>query len=330
MARVNVLILLHGMTIEAEPTTHTAQYVALWRGLIRKQPVLEARIDARLFVEWGHEPPSVPPGQLAPDQRITDAENFIVSRVSAVAVAGDRSPDNHRLDGGLGDLFSRLALRRLTTPIKERIMLLGFADAIYYCSPDGEEAIRRQVYGQFLEGLAPYREASEVRLHLIAESLGVTVGFDFLFGLFAPDSEFPGGIPGFVRDDQGTDEDKEAYQFWRRRAQQGTLLLGSNTSVGAQLALMQMRKQKLVDHLAAGQRLDPTVIGVPRQGPPRWKVFFDLDDVLGFPARRLFDAQGSIQEYQVNTGWRPDQAHGGYWTNDNVLTEVARMIQLNL
>jgi len=97
----------------------------------------------------------------------------------------------------------------------------------------------------------------------------------------------------------------------------------------AQFPLTMLRKQKLVDLFAAGRLLDPTVIGVPRQGPPRWKIFFDVDDVLGFPARRLFDAHGSIQEYQVNTGWRPDRAHEGYWTSDVVLTEIARMIQFN-
>lgn len=329
MARVNVLILMHGITLDRQPATHTAAYIALWQGIIRKQPSLEAAIDARLFIEWGHEPPNRSLDQLMPDQRITRAENFAQDRVSAAAVANDPSGDNHRLGSGFAELFSRLALRRITTPIKERVLLLGFADAIYYCAPDGEQAIRAQVYGQFLEGLAPYRDADEVRLHLVAESLGATVGFDFLFGLFAPDREFPDGIPGFVRDGQGQAEDLAAYQFWRKRAQQGALQLGSNASMGSQLPLTLMRKQKLVDRFAAAQLLDPTVIGVPRQGPPRWKIFFDVDDVLGFPARRLFDAQGSIQEYQVNTGWRPDQAHAGYWTNDDVLVELARMIQYN-
>jgi hypothetical protein len=44
----------------------------------------------------------------------------------------------------------------------------------------------------------------------------------------------------------------------------------------------------------------------------------------------LFNPQGSIHEYQVNTGWRPDAAHGRYWENDTVLKEIALLIQQNL
>ena len=156
------------------------------------------------------------------------------------------------------------------------------------------------------------------------------MAFDFLFGLFAPDSQFPYGIPGFVQENQGDRAAVESYKFWRGRAQQGTLVMASKSTTGGQIPMMMMRKQKVVDMLAAEQLLDPTVIGVPQRGSPRWKVFYDADDVLGFPTRRLFDAQGSIQEYQVDTGWRPDVAHSKYWENDKVLAEIALLIRQNL
>ena len=82
--------------------------------------------------------------------------------------------------------------------------------------------------------------------------------------------------------------------------------------------------------LAQGQRLDPTVIGVPKSGPPKWSIFYDVDDILGFPTRRLFDARGTIKEYEVDTGLNPLDAHGRYWTNRFVVTEVAKLIRQNL
>ncbi len=91
-----------------------------------------------------------------------------------------------------------------------------------------------------------------------------------------------------------------------------------------------MRSLHVVQLLAQGQRLDPRVIGVPQSGPPKWRIFYDVDDILGFPTRRLFEAQGTIQDYEVETGLYPTDAHGKYWTNPDVLASVAQLIERNL
>lgn len=328
MASKNILVMLHGMTSDPDPSTHADDYDHLWAGLIRREGSLEQIIVETIRVEWGHEPPGLATSALRPDQMITRAEAFIRERLTYEAVQADGSPANHLLAGG-AELFSQWVTRHLTTPIKEMVLLLGFTDALYYCSPAGEQAIRNTVYTQFLQGLEAYRAEDEVRLHVIAHSLGVTVAFDFLFGLFAPDSAYTNGVPDFVTENQGLPAAVEAYSFWRQRAQQGSLIMASKSSTGGQLPLMMMRKQKLVNMLATRELLDPRVISIPQDGPPRWKIFYDVDDVLGYPTRRLFQAGASIEEYQVNTGWRPDLAHSQYWENDKVLTEIAGLIEQN-
>ncbi len=326
MATVNVLVLIHGMTLEKVASTHSPAYDVLWDGLKRREPLLAQRIDKVVHVEWGHKLVGSPPNGLADDELTTDAENTIQQASSYDQVRSDPSGDNHPHPTPPWDLPTHAA-RRITKPLKETVLILGFTDAVYYCSPDGERAVRKAVYSRVLSQLEPYRGATEVRLHVIAASLGATVAFDFLYGLIAP-----GVVPDFVADRQGDETDRERFNFWRRRAQlpAPTLVLGSKTTTGAQIPLMMMRSKNVVSMLAQGQRLDPTVIGVPRSGPPKWCIFYDVDDILGFPTRRLFDARGTIQEHEVNTGLNPTDAHSLYWTNAYVLTEVAKLIRQNL
>lgn len=324
MSRVNVVVLIHGMTTDAEPHDHQAEYEALWQSLRREQPVLnEAR---RITIEWGHESPA-PAGVPRLDQSLTRAENFIHERVSYDRVRADKSPNNHVLPG-TSELLSQLG-RRLTLPIKETVLILGVTDAFYYCASDGERAIRATVYEQFLKGLEEFRNAESIGLHVIAHSLGVTVAYDFLFGLFASQELFSGGEPNFLLQEQGSTAAMEAFSFWREQAQNGRLVLASKASTAGQLALFLMRKQSLVDKFSKGERLDASVIGLRDVGHPMWKIFYDVDDILGFPARRLFEERVEIEEFQVDTGWRPDLAHSGYWSHPWVVREMAALIAKN-
>ena len=339
MPPVNVLIHLHGMTLATEAGDHTESYDKVWKKLTDREPSLK-QIRSRILLEWGHIRSSDAVSSPKLDEFVTDAENYLVNRSSEAHVKRDRSPHQHRPSfvQSLLELPSWVLLRRVTTPIKDRVMLLGFTDALYYCSPDGERAVRRTIYTQLLKGLDAYRAEDEVLLHILAESLGVTVAFDFLFGLFAPDAEYPpDGKPGFIceneqfmSDDPGLRRAVDSYIFWRRAQDGHGLRLGSKSSVGGQLPLMMMRKQKLVEKLTQQEQLDPSVIGVPDVGPVKWKLSYDVDDMLGFPTRRLFMGTGTIEEYQVNAGLRPDHAHGGYWNNATVLREVAQLIKQDL
>jgi hypothetical protein len=331
MPVTDVLVMIHGMTLSTQRFDHIKEYDDLWQALVKKEPSLAAAFAARVGVEWGHVPLVDPPTGLRKDQQITAAENFIHDRTIYANVKGDHSPQNHVLSGG-AELFSKFITRHLTDPIKETVLLFGITDVFYYCAPDGEDAVRATVYSQVLDALQPFRTAPDVRLHVIGHSLGVTVAHDFLFGLIAPQSELTDGRPGFLDNPEASHDDKENYKFWRARAQSPppTLTLGSKASTAGQLPLMVMRKQKLVDRLASGNPLDPSVIGVPAAGPVKWKMFYDVDDVLGFPARRLYDPLPTIAEFQVDTDWRPDLSHSEYWGDKDVIREIASLLKANL
>jgi hypothetical protein len=331
MPATDVLVMIHGMTLSTQRFDHAKEYGALWQALVKEEPSLGTAFAARVGVEWGHEPLVDPPTGLRKDQRITAAENFIHDRTIYANVREDPSPQNHVLSPG-AELFSKLVTRHLTDPIKETVELLGVTDAFYYCAPDGENAVRAAVYSQVLDALEPFRTAPDVRLHVIGHSMGVTVAHDFLFGLFAPAPELTGGQPGFLSNPLASDPHKSNYDYWRLRAQppQRTLTLGSKASTAGQLPLTMMRKQKLVDRMAAGHPLDPTVIGVPATGPVKWKMFYDVDDVLGFPGRRLYAPLPTIAEFQVDTDWRPDLAHDEYWGDEDVIREIASLLKANL
>ncbi len=327
MAADNVLIMIHGMTPAPEAGSHQGDYDTMLKGLVDKQSSLRNAFAKEIFIEWGHRPRGLGPGDLRPDQRIMDAENTLHKLVGFDAVSHDRSHQNHLLSP-FTDPLAHL-VNGITGPIKERIEMYGVTDVMYYVAPDGEEAVRAAVYTQVLAGLEEFRGHQEVRLHLINHSLGVTVSHDFLFGLFAPDNQLTGGQPGFLDNPLVPQEVRDAYAYWRGQAHRA-LRLGSMASTASQLPLMVMRKQRMVDALAAGATLDPSVIGINSAVPVQWRIFYDLIDVLGFPSRRLYGDTPAIEEFQVDNGANPGEVHSRYWTNDTVLTQVADLLKRNI
>lgn len=346
MENANVLLMVHGMVVDRQKRDHGREYDALWTKIKdagqRLGKPLPATLDGNLIkVEYLHEAPNDDPAVLRPDQLLRNAENFSQDQVSIGKIKSNPEPSDHLRSGWRRpwNWLSRLALRPILRRIKEDVAILGLADVAYYCSADGEAAVRRAVYDQALLGMSKHEDSEHLRLHVIGQSLGVTVAFDFLFGLFAPDEmwadrvEEPGApiLPDYVRESQAENlELAEKYLFWRDRVKDGTLELGSFCSTASQLPLTMLRKQAVVDLLSKGKKLNPDLIGVPQQGDVRWKIFYDQDDVLGFPTRRLFEATNTIHDYEVNVGWLPDGAHDGYWGDTEVAEEIARLIHNRL
>ena len=67
------------------------------------------------------------------------------------------------------------------------------------------------VHGITPAGLRPYRQADDVRLHVVGHSLGVTIAHDLLYGLFGKVSE-----PDYLGQ-ATTTEDRDDYVHWRGR-----------------------------------------------------------------------------------------------------------------
>lgn len=317
----NVLIMVHGMTVDTTPLTHQAEYELMLTALIQKSPVLASAFALKIYVEWGHRPPNVPTADLRPDQRIMDAENSVHNFSGYEAVRADHSALNHTLSPWshpLAEIESKI-----TSPIKEQVAMFGMTDVFYYIAPDGEQEIRATVYNQILSKLDGLKDQEKVCLHLYAHSLGITVSHDFLYGLFAPDI-----IPGYY-EQAATEKDREDFAYWRSRAQAGTISVGSISSAASQLPLMVMRKQAMVDQLASGQPLDPSVIGL-RSDRVHWRLFYDLIDILSFPSRRLYGSSAGIEEFEVDNGSNPVNVHSLYSSNTTVIAKTAELFSTNL
>ena len=322
----NVLALIHGMVVEPMPHPHADTYARFVAGLMEHEPglrdVLEDGPPRIVEVEWGYDPAGSGT-DLRPDQRLAGAQRFIASRVAYDAVREHPDDLNVVLRGFGGD-WNLTGARFVARPVREELIQFGLADAVYYTSEDGEREVRAAVYEQVLSGLEPFAGADEVRLHVVSHSLGVAVAHDFLYGLFAP-----GHAPDFATGaGQGSERGQDMFRSWRTRAQSGALKLGTFLSMASQLPLFVLRKQALVDQLHEERLLDPGVIGVSGTHV-QWVVFYDIDDILGFATRRLYDPATGIKEIQVDAGDLPSTAHTGYWENETVLQESAARIYEN-
>ncbi len=324
---INILVMVHGMVIDRESLDYSPVFDGFWERLQKAQPALTTKIAKFIKVQWAHPLPGQT-GDLRPDQKLTGAENFIADNVNYANLKKTPGPNNVVL-GGLGAFFEDIGggppwfpiLRGFLDDIKERIFLLGFSDAVYYCSPEGERQVRMVVYEQILGQLAEFTDKKEVRLHLFGHSLGVTVAHDFLYGLFGSED------PDFLR--QGTTSGVELFRIWKAKAANGELKLGSFSTTASQLPLFMMRKQKLVDNYYQGKKLDPAALGITSGPKIQWKLFYDADDVLGYPSRNLYEPVEAVKEIQVGTGASPEKAHNGYWQNQTVITEIADLIEKN-
>ncbi len=340
MAPVNILIIIHGMIPEVRsrsPFDNSSDgkdvgYNGLINALITRQPQLKAIFEDRFIgVEWGHEQPGeedLSTDNLRADHRLTRAQNFINKRIAYDNLVKDTDANNVTMSlfNGSGVDLPLLTpmVRWLIVGLRESIVTRGLGDVLYYCSAEGELLVRKTVYKQVLDKLDPYLQEPQVRLHVIGQSLGVTLTHDFLFGLFNHKADY---IPGFIT--QGDKQDAERFNLWRKKAQNQELKLGSLTSAASQLPLFLMRKQELIDRLANERLIDARNIGVLDSNKIQWQIFYDVDDLFGFGTRRLYNCDRAIKEYQVETGDNPSDAHTAHWHNDFVIEKTAELLLTN-
>jgi hypothetical protein len=139
----NVVVFIHGITPLARPTSHTALYKRFWNALTQVEPALEGESFARFaHVEWGHLIAGTP---LRADAYLAEAERHIAERVSFERVKAQPSELNTLHQGLLGDWSWMPGLRPVLRRIREQLVMLGLADAVYYCSEEGERAVRLAV-----------------------------------------------------------------------------------------------------------------------------------------------------------------------------------------
>jgi len=290
----------------------------LWKALqAHKSELTNLFPDGPILVEWGHQL-SATENPVREDHRITEVERFVNERVSYQNLKKHPGANNVIMSG-LNSDWGIPGAGPVVTKLREGVVSFGLTDVAYYCSADGEIYVRAQVYNQVLVAMQPYVAERNVRIHLFGHSLGVTIVHDFLFGLFKR-----GHVSDFVEKYQGGVWASQEFQKWRNKAQNGELSLGGLACAASQLPLMVMRKQVMIDKLFSHLGLDPADIGIVSTGI-QVKFFYDIDDVLGFSSRNLYSPNNAIMDIQVNSGALPQSAHAGYWGNEVVVRETAKL-----
>jgi len=291
---IDLVFYIHGVTPQRDPAPHRGIYRAFNEGVRKANP---AWPDIYEGAEWGWNPgEDTSHGQ----ELLCQAQHQLGNRVlPAVSNAKDFS-----LNPG------RLALNQL-----REIHFYGFSDMFYYTSRTGKEAVRSTVCRQVLDMLNRHAGADDAtpRLTLVGHSAGCVIAFDLLFHLFHPE-ESPFTRHSFV-DGAAKDDSLEL----RARVRDGRLRFRRLITLGNPLTAMALRHDRVVEAVAAGEKLNPAHYGlVPDEDlpGPRWMNVWDRDDPLAWPVEPLMDRDsGTVRDVYVNVSDWITKAHNAYWTS---------------
>lgn len=293
---------LHGVTPRRDPSPHSEIYRQFHQGLRALNPYWPESFDG---AEWGWNPGTDTPKD---QELLSQAQNQLGNRVlPLISAAKDFSLNP-----------SRLVLNQL-----RELTFYGFSDMFYYTSDTGKEAVRSAICRQLLGYLDKQStdNGQPLRLTLIGHSAGAVIAFDLLFHLFHP-PEPPYTHHCFV--DQ---EGKEESMRLREIAQSGKLQLRRLITFGNPLCSMALRHSRVVEAVAAGERLNPDHYGlVPDDELPgaRWLNIWDLDDPLAWPVEPLMDNDnGMVSDVYIDVSDWISKAHNAYWTSKQVHKAVS-------
>ncbi len=253
-----IVVYIHG--VSHEPGSHEPVYRALHHGIAGQLTGQSGDWPSDFVpVEWGWEYPG---GTDRSERRLTEAQRLLGGRIEQ---AMDATTE-----------FTLNPLRIAINKVRP-LLIYRFADMFYYVSRDGKEAIRQAVAEQIIAGIEQRVSLSgsdKVSLTLIGHSAGSVIGFDLLFHLFHRDLEHD-----FFQKPAQTDEAaalRTKLDELRAMAQGGRLRLRRFFTFGSPVAWTVVRKDEVVDILAASDRLDPLNYGLDPNAPgeplngPRW------------------------------------------------------------
>ncbi len=313
MAKKHIIVCIHGITPSRDPIFGSSLFKEFLANIQKNNSALMDRFEQPLFIEWGKiTPNSTKPYR--PDERLTLAENFIYRHTF------DTFQKNLPRVKTVNDPALLWFLRNNLVSLRE-LMITAISDATYYVSAEGEAATREAVYGQFLDGLSAYKD-DEIVIHLMMISFGCTIGLDFLYGLFAPDTNWKAKKPDFSANKRFG----KKYLAFRVKAQEGTLQLGALVTMATQLPVTILRRQKLVDIFAEGKTLNPLNYGI-KGDKLQWKSFFDLDDILSYSSVNLFSPNAALLDIQVRSSFFTKVPHDDYVRNPVVVKEVSSLLE---
>src|SRR5258706_6974125 len=150
MKWIEVPVFIHGITPEAAPGSHAAQYDCLneliqqafkkWNADQRPDSFELKQFDAEpIAVEWGWLTSTS--GPLPADEWLAQAEHKLLETVS-------------KSETGWSNFDFTVNPMRALRGITRSVVFQGIADLFYYASRDGEIVIRNHVFSQIASGIA--------------------------------------------------------------------------------------------------------------------------------------------------------------------------------
>lgn len=288
-----VVYYIHGVTPRQQPIPHHDLYGKLNQGVRDYNPDWPEIFGG---AEWGWNPGT----DTSHDQQLlSQAQTQLGNRVlPEISEAKDFSLNP-----------ARIALNQL-----REINFYGFSDMFYYTSNTGKEAVRGAICRQLIEFLQNQGvENEDLSVTFVGHSAGCVIAFDLLFHLFHPTE------PAFESHCFVYKDSQDEAQQLREWSSKGNVRLRRLITMGNPLASMAFRHSRVVEAMAAGERLDPAHYGLIPDATlpgPRWLNLWDLDDPLGWPVLPLMDAETQvIEDVYVNVSDWITKAHNAYWTS---------------
>jgi hypothetical protein len=151
------------------------------------------------------------------------------------------------------------------------------------------------------------------KFSVIAHSLGSVIAFDFLYHLLINDKIFDAGGKPLPEGELSAAELKPRF--------------AGLYTMGSPIALFMLRNSKPWQ-TSPSDTPDFSSIRNPIPAGGVWKNFWDDEDVVAYPAERLFahnpeNPPRVLEDVNVSTGWNPVSAHIGYWDSDDVAKGIA-------
>lgn len=298
----DVVYYIHGVTPRRNPAPHSAIYEDLNKG-IRSYNSAWPNIFGG--AEWGWNAGEETPKD---QELLSQAQTQLGNRVlPAVGNAKDFSLNP-----------SRLALNQI-----REINFFGFSDMFYYTSDTGKEAVRAAICNQLIQFYEKQQKKANgpLRFTFLGHSAGAVIAFDLLFHLFHPDTP-PYNDHCFV----DGPVNKLSLKL-RELTQTGQIQLRRLFTFGNPLAAMAFRHSRVVEAVAAGEKLNPVHYGlVPDADIPgaRWLNLWDLDDPLAWPVEPLMDTDSEmVSDVYVNVSDWITKAHNAYWNSKAAQKAIA-------
>ena len=293
------VIYIHGITIKPTGNSHKREYQAINKELEK----IAGNSLVPVYTEWGHT--------------CNQLEIGMFDKV------------NHRIKPGF---ISIPGYDPLVYDLRQ-LLIFGISDAFYYCTPNGEEAIREAIFSCVIDEINNHLQEiideGALQFSLVTHSLGSIIGYDFLFNAFGKPylgvksntNYTTQTIPDFF---SSISYDKSTKKTnWSIDGQEIELKLRNFVTMGSPILLTLGRNEQVKKDVENSTPLKPELLGLVDPSSQRWLNIWDKQDFLGFPLDEIFENRNKIIfEPDVDTGILFTKPHTNYFESADVQKAV--------